>query len=82
MPGLHVDDAGHADADSLQRNAVRVLGGKNADGIAHLTDDVVFAQRDPRAQRDFFHQVTLLVDGRDAQIGAAEINADRKVGHR
>ena len=45
-------------------------------------DDVVFAQRYPRAQRDFFHQVALLIDGCDAQVGSAEINADRKVGHR
>ncbi len=59
-----------------------ILGGKQPDGIAHLADDVVFAQRYPRAQRDFFHQVALLVDGRDAQIGSAEIDADRKVGHR
>ena len=61
---------------------VAIFGGKSADGIAHLVDDVVFAQRHPRAQRDFLHQVALLVDGCDAQVGPAEIDTDRKVGHR
>jgi hypothetical protein len=43
---------------------------------------VIFAQPDPGAERNFFHQVALLVDGSDAQIGPPKIDTDREVGHR
>jgi predicted metallo-beta-lactamase superfamily hydrolase len=50
-------------------------------GVAHFADDVVAAESDFHAESDFFEKLAIRADGRDAQVGTAEIDSDRKIWH-
>jgi hypothetical protein len=57
------------------------LGGEALDGVAHFGDDVVTAESDFGAEGNFFEKLAVSADGSDAEIGAAEVNSDGKIGH-
>ena len=80
-PGFHVDDAGNADACADKLSAAAILLGQAMNGVAHFADDVVAAQGDFYAESNFFEKLAVGADGRNAQVGAAEIDSDGKIGH-
>ena len=80
-PGLPVDDAGNADAGTDKAAAAAILFGQAVNGVAHFADDVVAAESDFDAQRDFLKKLAVGADGCDAQVGAAEIDSDGKIRH-
>ena len=51
---LHVNNARHSDADSLQRRGIPIFGGRPLNCIAHLMDDMVLAQCHPGSERHLF----------------------------
>jgi hypothetical protein len=51
-------------------------------GFAHVVQDVVTAQRSLRAERDFLHELSLLIDGRDAKVGSTQIYTNGKIRHK
>ena len=55
--------------------------GKMADRVAHLVDYVIAAEGKIRSERNFLQELALAGEGSDAQVGAAEIDADGKVRH-
>ena len=79
--GFHVDDAGDADAGADERAAAAILLGQAVNRVAHFADDVVAAEGDFDAESDFFEKLAVGADGRDAQVGAAEIDSDGKIRH-
>jgi len=66
--GLHVDDAGHADADAQQWRGILIFVRNVLDGVAHVADDGIASPGKPWSERDLFDQRALLVDAGDAQI--------------
>jgi hypothetical protein len=78
---LHVDDAGHANADPHQRGAVAVFPRQALDGVAHVADDVIASPGNLSVERDFLDQRALLVHGSDAQVRAAQIHSNGKFIH-
>ena len=79
--GFSVDDAGNADAGADEASSAAILLGEAMDGVAHFADDVVAAESDFDAESNFFEKLAVGADGRDAQVGAAEIDSDRKIRH-
>jgi hypothetical protein len=79
--GLHVNDAGDADAGAEKFSGFLILGGEALDGVAHFGDDVVTAESDFGAEGNFFEKLAVSADGGDAEIGAAEVDSDGKIGH-
>ena len=58
-----------------------VLIGEAMNGVAHFADDVVAAEGDLDAESDFFEKLAVGADGRNAQVGAAEIDSNGKIRH-
>ncbi len=81
MPVSMIDDAGDADAGADEAAAAAILLGQAVDGVAHFADDVVAAEGDFDAERNFFEKLSVCADGGDAQVGAAEIDSDGKIRH-
>ena len=79
--GFHVDDAGDANAGADKPAAAAILLGQAVNRVAHFADDVVATQRDFYAKCDFFEKLAVGADGRNAQVGAAEIDSDGKIRH-
>ena len=79
--GLHVDDAGNADTGAHELAAAAIFFGQAVNGVAHFADNVVAAESDFDAQSYFFEKLAVGGDGRDAQVGAAEIDSDGKIRH-
>ena len=58
-----------------------ILLGQAVNRVAHFADDVVAAESDLYAKCNFFQKLAVGADGRDAQVGAAEIDSDGKIRH-
>ncbi len=65
----------------MQRARIFVLGGELLDGAGHFVDHMILASHHFRAQRDFFQQLPVLIDRRDAKIRAAEIHSNGEIAH-
>ena len=76
-----VDDAGNANTGADEASAAAILFGEAMDGVAHFADDVVAAKGNFDAKSNFFQKLAVCADGRDAQVGAAEIDSDGKIRH-
>ena len=79
--GFHLDNAGDGDPGADKPAAAAILIGEAVNGVTHFADDVVAAQRDFYAECDFFEKLAVGADGRNAQVGAAEIDSDGKIRH-
>ena len=57
------------------------MRGEALDGVTHFGDDLIAAEDDFGAEGDFFEKLAVAADGGNAEVGAAEIDADGEVGH-
>jgi hypothetical protein len=78
---MQVDDAWDADAGAEKFSFLLIFSAELPDRVAHFCDDVVGPEGGLCPERDFFQELAVSTDGCDAQVGAAEIDSDRKIGH-
>src|SRR5579863_7716434 len=78
---LHVDDAGNAEADAKEFSRLAILGGEALNGVTHFGDNVIGSESGFGAEGDFFEKLAVAGDGGDAEVGAAEVDSDGKIGH-
>ena len=66
------------------RNApgAAVLLGQAVNGVTHFADDVIAARGALGAEGDLLKKLAVGSDGRDAQVGAAEIDSDGEIRHK
>ena len=79
--GLHVDDAGDAEADAEKISGRLILRREALNGLTHFGDDVIGSESGLGAEGNFFEKLAGAGDGSDAEVGATQIDSDGEIRH-